>query len=169
MKFIIKPYVGALPIKFGMTKDELVAFIPEIASKDIVTFGECQVNVLDFLKLAFKNGKVTEIEFYTGYNDHQTGELNELEPNLELELDFPPLNPNLLVEDDALDQINNHLKASYTLTIWIYKDLGISFCGYDRSLDYRSFCIFAKEILPLQLEDTTEPPASTKVRPPTRK
>lgn len=96
-----------------MTKNDLLDTIPEIASKDIVTFGECQISVLDHLKLSFKNRKVSEIEIYTGCSDHQTGALNELEPNLELQLDFPPPNSSLLLEGNALDQINEHFKANH--------------------------------------------------------
>lgn len=164
MKFIIKPYEGALPITFGMTQDQVANFIPEIKDKKVPTFGDCQIALLDYLKIVFKNGKVSEIEIYTGYNDNQTGEFVEPESGLELEMDFPPLNKNLLFEDNALDQINQHLQANYSPGIWVYKDLGISFCGYDRSLNYRSFCMFSKELLKIQLEDTTEPPASTYLR-----
>jgi hypothetical protein len=39
MRFVIHQYQGALPVKFGMSKEELVAMLPEIALKDIPTFG----------------------------------------------------------------------------------------------------------------------------------
>ena len=165
MKYTIIPYVGAIPLKFGMTQQEISVFIPEILTVDIPTYGESQALVSEYIKISFDNGLVTEIEFYTGYNNSQTGKLQEVTPDLEFDFEFENIDKAILNKDQVLDELNKSFRPKYLPTIWIYPEIGISFCGYDGSLDYRSFCMFARKMLEFHLEDTEDPPKTTHLRP----
>ncbi|MBO0933301.1 hypothetical protein [Fibrella aquatilis] len=164
MRFTAKPHKGLLPIKFGMSKSDIKPFLPTISDFDIPTFGSAEVMPLSYLKIHFSNGEVDEITVFTGTNNHKTGQLAQTEPDLDLVIDYPDLPEDTLLLDQALDVINKKFKAKYEPTIWLYPDLCMSFCGYDRSLDYRSITIFLKKDLDFFLETMKDAPLSTQLR-----
>ncbi|BAV07962.1 hypothetical protein [Filimonas lacunae] len=166
MKFVIKPYEGALPVKFGMNQEQLIALFPEVATMDIPGFGVASIMVQQKLKISFIKGVVTELEFYVGRNDANTGALVEPTEGLSLELDFAGLSSDLFTGNNALEQLTPAYPARYLPGIWIYPELGLSLCGYDKSPDYeyRVVNLFDKSVLQLQLMDTREEPAQTDLR-----
>lgn len=165
MDFIIKPYIGALPLTFGMSSEQVSSLFPQISKGDVVSFGPSQVNLNDDIFLHFEDGKLVEIEFYTASNNYNTGELAELTPDLYLTLELDGQQLTVLQQDDTLDLLNRLDTPKYAEGVWIYPKIGATFYGYDRSQDYRSFTLFAKDLLSFHLEGANDAPASTRLRP----
>ncbi|WP_041257718.1 hypothetical protein [Fibrella aestuarina] len=164
MDFVIKPYEGALPLVFGMNREEVSSVFPQIEKSDIESFGSSQVNLGDDIYLNFEDGKLSEIEFYTAKNDYTTGELSELTPDLNLILAINGQQLAILQFDNTLDLLNQIDTPKYADGVWIYPAIGATFYGYDRSQDYRSFCLFDKTLLSFHMEGAEEAPKSTNLR-----
>ena len=165
MTFIIKPYVGALPLLFGMNRDQVSELFSSINVSDIVTFGPCRVNITEDIFLHFEDGSLSEIEFYTGTNNYITGELAELTSNLILTLEMNDRQFDILQANETLGLLNELDDAKYADGAWIYPKVGAALYGYDGSQDYRSICLFNADLLSFNLKGAVDAPASTRLRP----
>ena len=112
MTFTIVPYVGALPIKFGMLEEEIVAIIgePMIRSR---TAGGHKCRDYDTFTVGYSDdGKVNHIGFLPG----SQVELNGVDP-------FHPLGFEKLLEMDG--------QAMELLGAVVLLNLGIALEGFD--------------------------------------
>ncbi|MEZ0611496.1 hypothetical protein ACAW74_23495 [Fibrella sp. WM1] len=164
MDFVIEPYKGALPLVFGMNREEVSSLFPLIEKSNIETFGPSQVNLGNDIFLNFENGKLSEIEFFTAKNNYDTGEISELTPDLNLTLYINGQQMNILQSDNTLDLLNQIDRPMYAEGVWIYPAIGATFYGYDRSQDYRSLCLFDKTLLSFYMDGAEEGPISTDLR-----
>lgn len=156
MDFLITPFIGALPIKFGMGKTDLLDILPKDAIRDIPNFGKSSLSFFDNrLRLFFRNGKVAEIEFFRSDDDSQSMPAAE-EFNIQIESEG--VDPDVLNSDRAAHLLSKISSARYEPGIWLFPELGISVCVDSGSNISTSFCLFDKSLLSIHLEDTEDLP-----------